>query len=209
MRPVQWISKATASAVVVALLFAAAAGLMAMTTPRRVTAATTTVQVGQQNGGAGAAFQFNAAAVNIHPNDTVHWTLFSGIHTVVAFAETTPGTPDWSTPGTLTSTFDHAFASPGVYTYYCSIHALRFAADPATIDAKIAAGAMVGKVTVTSASVGGIAEVPLLEGGEAPTLTIGTSRGGFPWWQIGASAIASCLGLLGGALVLRRGLLRR
>ncbi len=126
-------------------------------------AATTTVQVGQQNGGTAAASQFNAASITISAGDTVHWTWFSNTfgHTVTSYDET-GSVPDWQSPVLNGSgqSFDHTFTTAGVYTYYCSIHATRADADPANIDANIAAGLMVGKITVTSSSVGGIASVP-------------------------------------------------
>ncbi len=127
----------------------------------RAEAATTTVQVGQQNGGSGAAFQFNAAIIAIHTGDTAHWVWFNGVHAVVSYAQT-GGVPDWRTSSNLTGSgqsFDHTFASNGTFTYYCDIHALRSDADPANINASIAAGKMVGRVSVTPPGfVGGVSQ---------------------------------------------------
>ncbi len=181
------------------MLLALAAALLAMMTPAQVDAATATVQVGQQNGGSIAASQFNAASVVVTAGDTVHWTLFNGVHSVNAFIETTPGTPDWNSPTPVGASFDHTFAAPGIYTYYCSVHAQRTQADPANVDANIAAGAMVGKVTVIGvASVGGVADV-LNGGGSAPTARA-SSTGGVPW----TIAAAALLAVTAAAIVLRR-----
>lgn len=121
------------------------------------------VEVGQQNGGTLPAAQFNAAVLTIGQGDTLHWTWFADPigHTVISFSQT-GGVPDWQTPGLLNGagqSFDHTFTTLGTFTYYCSVHALRASADPANVDASIASGLMVGKVTV-SASVGGIALSP-------------------------------------------------
>ena len=151
------------AAMVAALAVAGAAVLSGGATTAR--AATITVQVGQQNGGTAIADQFNAAVVTINQGDTVHWTWFSNPfgHTVVSFSQT-GGVPDWQTPAPLTGagqSFDHAFSTAGVFTYYCSIHALRSDADPVNIDSSIALGKMVGKITVNAPpSVGGIAVSP-------------------------------------------------
>ena len=148
--------------VLIALIVGAAAGGLAIVTP--AIAATWTVQAGQQNGGTVAADQFNAAVIGINTGDTVHWTWFSNPfgHEIVSFSQT-GGVPDWQSPAPLTGAgqfYNHTFTTNGTFTYYCSIHALRSDADPANIDASIALGKMVGKITVTSTDVGGVASVP-------------------------------------------------
>ncbi len=153
---------------------------------RRAEAATTTVQVGQQNGGTTFANQYNPAFIVIGRNDTVHWTWFSGLHTVTSYSESTPGVPDWqSAINSTTTTFDRMFGLPGVVTYYCSIHALRSQAAPANIDANIAAGFMVGKIVVP-APVGGIAQTPNLSAS-------GRDRGRYLLFGAGAAAAAIIL----------------
>jgi len=175
---------------------ALAAALSLAQAPGHAVAATTTVQVGQQNGGVAAAFQFNAASVAVSSGDTVHWALFSGFHTVTSFAEPSPGVPQWSS-GTFP--FDHAFGPPGTYTYYCSIHATRAQADPSVIDANIAGGAMVGKVVVTApASVGGIAEAP-----DAAALAPRDGGGGIGRGRV-AVYVAALAAAAAGAAVARR-----
>jgi len=120
-------------------------------------AATTTVTVGQTNGGGATGVnQFNAAAVTITAGDTMQWNsaLDNRSHDVTAYAETAPGTPDWQSPtlrsGTANSTFSRVFSTAGTYTYYCSLHANRDDAAPGVIDANIASGQMVGKITVNA-----------------------------------------------------------
>jgi plastocyanin len=151
------------AAVVAAIAIGGAAVVSGGATTAR--AATMTVQVGQQNGGVAIADQFNATVITITQGDTVHWTWFSNPfgHAVVSFSQT-GGVPDWQTPALLTGagqSFDHMFNTAGVFTYYCSVHALRVDADPANIAASIALGKMVGQITVKAPpSVGGIAVSP-------------------------------------------------
>jgi len=183
----------TRGALIALIVGAVAVGLAGA---RPAVAATTTVQAGQQNGGTLAANQFNAAAVTIAAGDTVHWVWFSNAfgHTVTSYKET-GGVPDWQTPAPLTGSgqsFDHTFSTGGVFTYYFSIHALRTDADPANIDASIAAGKMVGKVTVTSTSVGGLASRPDIAALNAQKAA---SSGGNGWRS------ATLLALIGGTVV--------
>lgn len=201
MRGVRKLFRAKGAVVGAALLVAVTATLVGVAVPERALAANT-VQVGQQNGGTAAGFQFNAATILVKTGDTVHWTLFTGTHTVTAFDETTPGTPDW-TSGTLVSTFDHTFTTPGVYTYYCQFHATRAAADPANVDARIAAGFMVGKIVVETPSVGGVAHLPSPRGGAGGIAAAG-SDSGLPWWPAAVAAIATGLLLCGGLVAIRR-----
>jgi plastocyanin len=200
-----WRAAAKLAALAVAVV-ALAASMIATDKSSVAMAASRTVHVGQQNGGTAVAFQFNRASILVQAGDTVDWSLFSGgsvSHNVTSYAETAPGTPEWASgtlctgglcpPGSVTS-FDRAFTTPGVYTYYCSFHALRAAADPANIDANIAAGFMVGKITVTAASVGGLAVQPSFnQDAPAESSSAGT---GFPMLQLGGAAIGVCLVLL-------------
>lgn len=167
----------------------------------RAEAATTNVNVGQQNGGSLGSTQFNAAAIAITTGDTVHWQWFNGNHTVFSYDESSPGVPQWKTPGVLTmsgDTFDHVFNTAGTYTYYCSVHGFRDAASPANIDAYIAAGGMAGKIVVTAPPpVGGVASAP----------GVSASKGASHWYDssqfIGAVIAVSTLSALA-ALVARR-----
>lgn len=120
-------------------------------------AATTTVTVGQTNGGGATGVnQFNAAAITITAGDTVQWNsaIDNRSHDVTAYAEAVPSTPDWQSPtlrsGTANTTFSRVFSTAGTYTYYCSLHASRADAAPGVIDANIASGQMVGKITVNA-----------------------------------------------------------
>ncbi|MBI5290156.1 MAG: WxL domain-containing protein [Chloroflexi bacterium] len=120
-------------------------------------AATTTVTVGQTNGGGATGVnQFNAAAITISAGDTTQWNsaLDNRSHDVTSYAETVPGTPDWQSPtlrsGTANTTFSRVFSTAGTYTYYCSLHASQSDAAPGVIDANIASGMMVGKITVNA-----------------------------------------------------------
>ena len=148
------------------------------------------MQVGQQNGGTAAIDQFNAASTTIAAGDTVHWAWFSNPfgHQIVSYAQT-GGVPNWQS-AVLTGSgqsFDHTFSTLGVFTYYCSIHALRTDADPANIDASIALGKMVGKVTVTASSVGGVASRP----DAAELAASSTSSGGGGWRAASILGIAA------------------
>jgi plastocyanin len=180
----------------------AAGGVLALILPGLAVAGTTTVQVGQQNGGTAAAFQFNAASIVVRTGDTVHWTLFNGIHTVTAYDEASPGVPQWDS-GTLASTFDHTFTTPGVYTYYCQFHSGRAGASPANIDTSLTSGLMVGKITVVDpARVGGVAELPSQAGGPQALAT--SSGGGTPWWVFAAAAAAGTLLVAAAGAAVRR-----
>ncbi len=193
----------------IALIVAAVAVGLAGAGP--AVAATTTVQVGQQNGGTAAIDQFNAASTTIAAGDTVHWAWFSNPfgHQVVSYAQT-GGVPNWQS-AVLTGagqSFDHTFSTLGVFTYYCSIHALRTDADPANIDANIALGKMVGKVTVTASSVGGVASVP-----DAATLGVKETSGGgggpgAVWLIVAGVVAAGAVAVLGGRWFARRARVR-
>lgn len=118
-------------------------------------AATTTVIVGQTNGGGPTDVnQYNPAAITIQQNDQVTWNSAPDdkFHDVTSYAELTPGTPQWQSPllrsSTPDNTHSHTFSTSGTFTYYCSLHSTRDEAAPAVVDANIAAGMMVGKVTV-------------------------------------------------------------
>ncbi len=135
------------------ILLLAVAGL-AFFAWREVAAAPATVIVGQTNGGgANGVNQFNAAAVTINTGESVTWNSAPDgrQHDVTSYAETVPGNPDWQSPtlrSSGTNTYSRTFSSAGTFTYYCSLHASRSEAAPGVIDANIAAGLMVGKVTV-------------------------------------------------------------
>jgi plastocyanin len=139
---------------VVALLLALASGLILIRSDS-ASAAPATVVVGQTNGGGATGVnQFNAAAVTITSGETVTWNSApdNRSHDVSSYAEAVAGTPDWQSPtlrsGTANTSYVRTFSSAGTFTYYCSLHAGRSDAAPGVIDANIASGMMVGKVTV-------------------------------------------------------------
>ncbi|MCH8007493.1 MAG: hypothetical protein IIC91_01375 [Chloroflexi bacterium] len=147
-----WIRLAWHAATAVLAVMALFAGLGHQPT-NEAHAATANVNVGQTNGGGGDADEYNAADITISEGDTVDWDWYDGVHDVTAYVETTPGTPDWQSPlMTSSATFSQTFNTASVVTYYCTIHATRADADPGVIDANIAAGEMVGKVTVEAAA---------------------------------------------------------
>ena len=135
----------------------AAMTMLALLPVSRGDAATRNINVAQKYDGS-AAYLFNPAIQSAIAGDTVHFAWFSGTHFIKSYDESPPGTALWqggfSMPG---DSLDHVFPAPGIYTYYCSLHAPRDAAAPANIDASIASGQMVGKVIVSS-TVGGVSE---------------------------------------------------
>ncbi len=141
MRPLR--NRSFVAAMLVALVACASIGI-AVT--RRAEAITANVFVGQ-DASANPARKFTPPIVTIAVNDDVYWlwNSYGETHVLASYDESTPGFPDWGSAG---PGFDYTFTAPGVYTYYCSIHSSRAAADPSVIDANIAAGAMVGKVIV-------------------------------------------------------------
>jgi plastocyanin len=195
----------------IALLVAATA--LGLASAGLAKAATMTVQVGQQDGGMLAANQFNAATITLTAGDTAHWAWFSNPlgHTVVSFAQT-GGVPDWQSPVLNGSgqSFDHTFTTPGVFTYYCSIHALRSDADPANIDASLALGKMVGKIVVSAPaapSVGGVAALP-----NADVLAVKPAAGGanrWHGWLAAGIAAAAGMTIVAGYAAFRRVGIRR
>ena len=92
---------------------------------------------------------------------------------------------------------DHVFPAPGIYTYYCSLHAPRDAAAPANIDASIASGQMVGKVIVSS-TVGGVSEQV-----DPSTLGVAERDSSDARWMYYAGAAAIVVILSSAALMLR------
>ncbi|MCH8007494.1 MAG: WxL domain-containing protein [Chloroflexi bacterium] len=142
-----WKTSAVAAAIV---LLVVAFGSRADYT---ASAATFNVNVGQTNGGGGNADEFNPADITITEGDTVDFDWFNGVHDATSYAGG-DGTPDW-TSGVMVSagTYSQAFATAGTYTYFCTIHASWADAAPGVIDANIAAGEMVGKITVNAAVV--------------------------------------------------------
>ncbi len=136
------------------LVLVAAAGMLGRDTAQ---AATTIVTVGQTNGGGATGVnQFNAAAITITRNDTVTWNsaVDGRAHDVVS-AVIPGGATAWASP-TLDSdtppnnTFSRTLTVDGAYTYYCSLHSSAAAAATGVVDANIAAGQMVGKITVNA-----------------------------------------------------------
>ncbi len=114
-------------------------------------AATVIVNVGQTNGGGGGANEFNSAEITITEGDTIDFVWFADYHDVRSYASS-EASPDWASPATSTPyTFSQQFNTVGVFTYYCETHNDWDEAAPGVIDANIAGGEMVGKVTVIAA----------------------------------------------------------
>ena len=119
-------------------------------------AATTTVIVGQTNGGgATGVTQFNSATITVTRNDTVTWNsaLDAKAHDVWS-AVVPAGAAAFNSPmlksGTAATTFSATLSVDGVYTYYCDLHSSAAEATLANVDANIALGKMVGKITVNA-----------------------------------------------------------
>lgn len=179
-------------------------------------AATITIVVGQTNGGTTTGVnQYNSASVSGTAGDTVTWNSANDArsHTVTSFSEAVAGTPDWDSgnmrSGTALTTFSRVFAAAGTYTYYCAFHATRAQADPAVVDANIAAGVMVGKIVMaapvpdtTAPAVSAVAAAPNpTNGASGVTLSATVTDSGTPLgtiaaaeYSIGAAAAAAGTG---------------
>ena len=141
------------SMAVVALLLALASGLILIRSDS-ANAAPATVVVGQTNGGgANGVNQYNAAAVTITSGESVTWnSAVDGRAHDVNSAVIPAGATAFSSPildsDSPPATFSRTLTTTGTYTYFCSLHASAADATLANIDANIAAGQMVGKITV-------------------------------------------------------------
>ncbi len=169
--------------------------------PRSASAATTTVTVGQTNGGGATGVnQFNAANITITRNDTVTWNsaLDGRAHDTVS-GVIPAGATAWASPtmdsDTATATFSRTLTVDGVYTYFCSLHSAASEATLANIDANIAAGLMVGKITVnapapdlTAPAASAVAAAPNPTNGAASiTLTATITDSGTPLGTIASA----------------------
>lgn len=70
-----------------------------------------------------ANFQFSPSNLNVSVGDTVSWVWESGFHTTTSTS--IPGGADaWDSPiATSSSTFEYVITMPGIYNYWCTIHA--------------------------------------------------------------------------------------
>jgi plastocyanin len=74
--------------------------------------------------GPGGAFSYSPDPRTINVGDTVHWVWDSNFHSTTSGA-CPPCTPSgqWNSgEQNFGATFDHTFAAPGNYPYYCSVH---------------------------------------------------------------------------------------
>jgi plastocyanin len=144
--------KRVSGLVVLALVAALAGGLMLVLADNAI-AATTTVVVGQTNGGgANGVNQYNAAAITITSGDTVTWNSAPDGRAHDVNSAVIPGGASAFSSAILDSdnppaTFSRTLTTTGTYTYFCSLHSDASEATLANVDANIAAGRMVGKIT--------------------------------------------------------------
>jgi plastocyanin len=121
--------------------------------------------------------------------DTVQWTFIdSAGHTTTecgASCNTPTGTPLWDSGLRTSGTFSHTFMSPGVFKYQCQVHT----------------SLMRGEVTVTGASVGGVAELPDVA---TSTATAPDGSGGILGLVAGVAMTAGIIVLVGAAWYARK-----
>ncbi len=163
-------------------------GVLLMLPLQRSEASTTMVNVGTY-WFCNSSFQSGTCPTTIAVGDTVQWNfaapppLVPG-HTTTecgASCDTPTGTPIWDSGIRTSGSFSHTFSSPGVFKYQCSIH-----------------GALMrGQVTVTGASVGGIAELPSAAGAPVTQPTTSSSHFGL---IAGSIAMAAGVATLAGAV---------
>ncbi|HET8943601.1 MAG TPA: plastocyanin/azurin family copper-binding protein [Dehalococcoidia bacterium] len=172
-----WESASALSLAAIAAVAVVAAALVVLVAGNASVPAVIRVTVGQQNGGAVKADQYNPASIGISQGDTIRWEWSGGVHDVTAYAETAPGTPEWQS-SLMTAAghfYQRQFLSPGTFTYYCSIHAFAQDAAPAVVDQNIAAGKMVGKVVVAPPATPTPSPSPAPTPSPSPTADPGTS----------------------------------
>lgn len=138
--------------------------------------------------------RFTPNIANISTGDKVTFTWSAGTHVV----DLKDVSPDIQVDSAHTSGVTTAFATPGTYYYYCSVHAT---ADQATEAHVQANDAMVGKIVVTAASTGG-STATTAPG--APSTGSGTMDGSSTTGMWLAAAGIGLLAAAGGILALRR-----
>jgi plastocyanin len=194
-----WTRRLALAGVVVPLLAIVAA--LSLIGSDSATAATTTVTVGQTNGGGpNNVNQFNAAAITVTRNDTVTWNSApDGRAHDVNSAVVPAGAGAFSSPildsDTASTSFSRVLNVDGTYTYFCSLHASAADATLANVDANIAAGVMVGKITVnapapdlTAPTASALAAAPNPTNGSASiTLTATIADSGTPLGTIASA----------------------
>jgi len=194
-----WKRRLALAGVVVPLLAIVAA--LSLIGSDSAAAATTTVTVGQTNGGGATGVnQYNAAAITITRNDTVTWnSAVDGRSHDVNSAVVPAGAVAFSSPildsDTASNSFSRVLNVDGTYTYFCSLHASAADATLANVDANIAAGVMVGKITVnapapdlTAPAASAVAAAPNPTNGSASvTLTATVADSGTPLGTIASA----------------------
>jgi len=194
-----WKRRLALAGVVVPLLAIVAA--LSLIGSDSAAAATTTVTVGQTNGGGATGVnQYNAAAITITRNDTVTWnSAVDGRSHDVNSAVVPAGAVAFSSPildsDTASNSFSRVLNVDGTYTYFCSLHASAADATLANVDANIAAGVMVGKITVnapapdlTAPAASAVAAAPNPTNGSASvTLTATVADAGTPLGTIASA----------------------
>ena len=194
-----WKRRLALAGVVVPLLAIVAA--LSLIGSDSAAAATTTVTVGQTNGGGATGVnQYNAAAITVTRNDTVTWnSAVDGRSHDVNSAVVPAGAVAFSSPildsDTASNSFSRVLNVDGTYTYFCSLHASAADATLANVDANIAAGVMVGKITVnapapdlTAPAASAVAAAPNPTNGSASvTLTATVADSGTPLGTIASA----------------------
>lgn len=75
-----------------------------------------------------ANFQFTPSNLNVSVGDTIEWVWQNGFHTTTS-TSIPAGAATWDSPITTSSTtFEYVITAPGIYNYWCTIHAPAMAA---------------------------------------------------------------------------------
>jgi plastocyanin len=173
-----------------------AAGTVLMLPFRPAVAATVNIQVSTISGQTwfgNSGFQNGVYPTTVNVGDTVNW-VFNGDgvfsqHTTThcgADCNFPTGSPQWDSGVIQVGNFPHAFTTPGIYLYQCSIHGAE----------------MRGQITVVAGAVGGETELANIGAGTLQKTRV--AEGHFGMWLGLAAMSGGVITLTGAAWFARR-----